>query len=900
MNRRILVRILILSIALVFQSFVIILSDAVSNLDKDTKVIADLLDQATACFYAGQFDSVINLSSKAIEKSKSEWESPNSTMLKAYSLLGASYLYKGDNVNAEHYLNLNLETGLKLYGSEDPRLVGPLNNLAALYRNQGRFMQAKELYNHALSIIEKQPAEKQTYIAACLSNLASVHRNLGELSQAETLYTRALEIVSEDPEAKSSDRVSIINNLGSIAKTLDDYERAESYYRKALEICEKEMGNKRQIIALIYSNLGEVLYFGNKYKDAERSFQKALSIREELLGEKHPDVALCHDKLAEIFVAAGRYPRALDHFIMSQKSKENFINYVFTYASEEQKLRYVENYPYINDALLSFAQIDRSYQVKALALEMLFEGKGLVLEASLSTRKAAYFTSDKSSLIKLEHLRQLGENIADLILSGSATMQSDRYRDSLEILTHLKEREEAELGLEVSQFSDFTALRGTRIDDAARALPENSVLWEIVKYHPVDFSDYSERNEGDSARYLLFQLSPAREIAIFDLGDARRIEHLIAAYQQELLSTQHTIIKHSESEAIQRLNDITDRLYKLLFAPIESTLNNINRIFISPDAALNLIPYQILTTPDNKYIIEKYEIDYLLSGRDMLEFGRDKAVSGNQAVLIADPDFDAELAASEKRDKSSMENKGVLLLNKHNHQPLAGTCLQKPFGRVFSTYRECQSVEEIFLESGAFNPMLYRGAEASEGILRNFSEPPAVLHIATHAYFCTNAANKQELAMRENPLIYSGLLFRGANRSIMQTADSNSQRRPVSEDGILTSLEVSGLNLMGTELVVLSACQTGLGKVVGGEGVFGFRRAFQHTGVNSLIMSMWDIPDHETVNLIEKFYQFWISGDTKANALRKASLEMLNNGRRNNANRHPLFWGGFILIGNPK
>ncbi|MBD3233424.1 MAG: CHAT domain-containing protein [candidate division Zixibacteria bacterium] len=888
---------LILTIAMLFQSYAAIISSGVSAEVTDYNDAAELIDRATSCFYSGQFDSVINLAGKVLDNYKAE--APGGAVLKAYSLLGASYLYKGDNVNAEYYLNLNLETGLELYGTEDPRLIGPLNNLAALYRNQGRFMQAKELYNHALLIIEKQPADEQTYIAACLSNLASVHRNLGEFNQAESLYTRALEIVSNDPKAKSLDRVSIINNLGSIAKTLSDYQRAELYYREALEFCEKEMGNKRQLIALIYSNLGEVLYYENKYDDAEKSFLRALSIREELLGEQHPDVALCHDKLAEICISTGRKQEALDHFINSRQSKKSFINYVFTYASEEQKLRYVKNYPYINNALLSFAQIDTSYQVRALAMEMLLDGKGLVLEASLSTRKAAYYTSDKSLLSKLEHLKQLGENIAELILSGSAVMQSDRYKDSLEILTHVKEKEEAELSREVSQFAGFAALRGISVKDVVQALPKRSVLWEIVKYDPVDFTKHLDNNESESERYLLFQLTDQGEISIFDLGDAGRIENLIEAYQRELLSTQHTIINHSEAKAIQQLNEVTDRLHELLFAPMESTLYNVNRVFISPDGAINLIPYQILTTPDKKYIIEKYEIDYLLSGRDMLEFDREKETHGNKAVLIADPDFDADLVTSEKRDKSTMEDKSGILLNKHSHQPLMGTCLKKPLGRVFSTHRECQSVEKLFVESEIFEPVLYRGAESSEIIMRTFTEPPAVLHIATHAYFCTGVASNDEVIIDENPLIYSGLLFAGANRSIMRMRESDGARITSSQDGILTSLEVSGLNLMGTELVVLSACQTGLGKVVSGEGVFGFRRAFQHTGVNSLIMSMWDIPDHETVDLIQKFYRYWISGDTKSKSLRKASLEMLNTGRKSNANMHPLFWSGLILIGNP-
>jgi CHAT domain-containing protein len=175
--------------------------------------------------------------------------------------------------------------------------------------------------------------------------------------------------------------------------------------------------------------------------------------------------------------------------------------------------------------------------------------------------------------------------------------------------------------------------------------------------------------------------------------------------------------------------------------------------------------------------------------------------------------------------------------------------------------------------------------------------PPVVLHLATHGYFCPKAKFSGGARIYENPLLYSGLVLSGVNRFILDIEQTSLQ--PMVDDGVLTSLEVSGLNLVGTDLVVLSACRTGLGEIKYGEGVFGLRRSFQHAGAGTIVMSLWDIPDNETVELMEDFYGRWLSGESKSTALRNAALSVLCERRKYRGTAHPLFWGGFVLVGNP-
>ncbi|MCP4632517.1 MAG: CHAT domain-containing protein [candidate division Zixibacteria bacterium] len=175
---------------------------------------------------------------------------------------------------------------------------------------------------------------------------------------------------------------------------------------------------------------------------------------------------------------------------------------------------------------------------------------------------------------------------------------------------------------------------------------------------------------------------------------------------------------------------------------------------------------------------------------------------------------------------------------------------------------------------------------------------PSILHFITHDFFCPAAYSSDNLESNDNPLIYSGLAFSGCNRLINDYSRKYSGDSEL-DDGLLTAFEVSGMNLHGSELVILQACRTGKGTVLNGEGVFGLRRSFIHAGVNSIIMSMWDIPDKQSAYLLTAFYDKLLRGDNISDALRDSALKLLHEGRQEGLGYHPMFWGGFILSGNP-
>jgi CHAT domain-containing protein len=204
---------------------------------------------------------------------------------------------------------------------------------------------------------------------------------------------------------------------------------------------------------------------------------------------------------------------------------------------------------------------------------------------------------------------------------------------------------------------------------------------------------------------------------------------------------------------------------------------------------------------------------------------------------------------------------------------------------------EGKQVAETIRSRKNFHVVEFYRENASEESIRGMSDPPTILHLSTHGFFCS-LDSAQKASYKSNPLLFSGLALAGANGSIRNGGSDNS------DDGLLTALEISGLNLSGTDLVTLSACETGMGELVSGEGVFGLRRAFHHAGAGSVLMSLWAIPDKETADLMVSFYRTWLSGRPRQSALRESALAVLNSTRQRSGHSHPYFWAGFVLAGN--
>jgi len=423
-----------------------------------------------------------------------------------------------------------------------------------------------------------------------------------------------------------------------------------------------------------------------------------------------------------------------------------------------------------------------------------------------------------------------------------------------------------------SQRKSAREARASLVANVQRSVPKGAALIEMVKYHPFDpRPDLSEEQRWGAARYGAYVLTAAREPEYVDFGDARALEDLIRDFRHALAKT-----KDNEGQTLGR------RLDDALIRPVRAVIGDVRTLYVAPEGALNLVPFAALVDEQGRYLIERYTFSYLSSGRDLLIDRRDRRPNG-PPVVIADPAFMADSGTSGTNPSVNR----ALDVGSINFPPLPGTAA------------EAKALNHLL--PGA---TVLTGADATESALKAVSRP-RIVHIATHGFFLENSSatgkdsseSKRALKLKstsapkfagrppaptEDPMLRSGLVFAGVG-----------SLRSGEDDGVLTALEAAALDLRGTRLVVLSACETGLGDVMSGEGVFGLRRAFSIAGAETLVMSLWQVADEATMELMKGYYARLADGVSRAEALRQTQLTLL----KDTKTTAPFYWAAFISSG---
>ncbi len=332
--------------------------------------------------------------------------------------------------------------------------------------------------------------------------------------------------------------------------------------------------------------------------------------------------------------------------------------------------------------------------------------------------------------------------------------------------------------------------------------------------------------------------------AFLDLGEAASIDTAV------------TDLRLALDYQLPLADELARRLYDRLIAPLSLYLRDTTLLMIAPDGNLNLLSFALLRDATNRYLVQRYELAYLTSGRDLMRVGS-VGTSPELPLVIGDPEF----GHAEDKENSAM-------------------CAfkQLPGARV-----EARSIAGLLA-----NAKLLLGEEATKEALLAV-HAPRILHIATHGFFNRGSGryclpDRNTVLSERRDTILSGLL-----RSGLALAQSNLPGEP----GILTALEAAGLDLHGTQLIVLSACEAGLGTVESGEGVLGLRRALAMAGVEAQLTSLWKTDDDATKILMEDYYNRLLNGAGRAEALRAAQLTMLQSGQW----AEPRYWAPFIPVG---
>lgn len=597
-------------------------------------------------------------------------------------------------------------------------------------------------------------------------------------------------------------------------------------------------------------------------------------------------------------------------------SEEKVLNRLLTTVSEEQMTSLAKQTQTSVDSLLTLllSLQDRKAEQVDTAWKWVAHRKGIVSGTVARVRSAERIlqTDAKSREIAGE-LQQAKQREADVALRPDVGASVEQRRLQAEQLRAEIATLERSLGVRLQAAEDFEFLD---FADLKRKLLPRSALIDFIRYEPYRVETLTR----GPARYLAFVLSskPDSQPHLFELGAAAEIETAVTALREAIDGVRYRLADSSEADLENEYREAARDVYRLVVTPLKSAIADAESLYVSPDGELNRVAFESLVAADDRYLVERHSFAYLTTPRDLMRKHSDK---NEGAIIFADPDFDL---SEGNRDTADLAQSDVL---KADRYAFSGTRSFDSRGgswkKLPGTTGEADDLGQI-LGTGAFSPVhKFIGPQALEEAFKRI-RPPRLLHVATHGYFYEDATapggesvaavssrgslgaavGYGRLRTAQNPLLRSGLVLAGANRIADRPTvggDSTKGRSTVrSDDGWLTAEEISAMDLSGTELVVLSACETGLGDIHTGQGVQGLRRAFLQAGAQAIITSLYQVPDEATRPLMVDFYRGLLAGKSKLTALREAQLGALKKRRDTQQAAHPFFWGSFILVGDSK
>lgn len=787
----------------------------------------------------------------------------------ALGSLATSYQEAGDYASAELLQLRAVEIIKKVLGPEHTDVADELLNLGILYQEKGDHIKAEALLQKALGIYEKANQTENQSVVAMLSSLGGIYSERGDYERAEKYFDRARAIREKLLGPDHFHLAASFVELGGVAYAAGDYAKAEAMFQRALTLYEKTVGRdhirvtrRLNELAMLYCTMGD-------YARAEALYQRALSIQEQKWAIIHPDAQETLFGLARLHTAQGKFSEAVKFQIRASEIEERYIELNLGAGSEREKLALLANLSFRSSQSISLhiRLAPDEPAARNLAVATILRRKGRVQDAMSETLAALRRRSGTEDQQVLDQLNEVTSKLARLVLTGPQKATPAEHQEQIKKLEEERERLEAEISNRSAGF--YERSQPVTLAAVQQAIPANAALIEFAVYRPFDPKAPDNQKAYGEPRYVAYVVRNQGGVQWKELGEAKDVDEGIEALRQALLNPKRNNVKQVARAADEKV-----------MQPVRALAGDATHLLVSPDGQLNLIPFEALVDEQGHYLVERYDVAYLTSGRDLLRMKVPRE-SKSPPVVVADPAF-GEPAIISNRGMgrvAGVNEKGQIDYSQIFFGPLPGVS------------DEVRALRELLPQATFLTKK-----RATKAALKGLSGP-SILHIATHGFFFSNepqaklsAATQAKADTRvgkwigqvENPLLRSGLALAGANQSLGG-----------SDDGVLTAFEASGLNLWGTKLVVLSACDTGLGDVKNGEGVYGLRRAFLLAGTESLMMSLWPVSDRSTRDLMIGYYKRLVQNEGRSRALRQVQLQML----RSKSHRHPHYWASFIQTG---
>jgi len=827
--------------------------------------------------------------------------------------LALTYSKLGDYSKALELQLIALDITENIFGKEHLNYTETLNNLALTYADLGNYPKALELNLQDLEITEQLYGKEHSNYAISLNNLALTYSKLGDYYKALELNLMDLEITKKNSGNEHHNFVKSLINLAGTYSDLGNYSKALKLNLRALVLTEKLFGKEHSEYAVALNNLANTYSdLGDHQKALELNLQD-FEITEQLFGKEHHNYAISLKNLALTYSDLGDYSKALElnlqNLVITEQSfgkeSSNYIDLLNNLAF---------NYVHLGD-LLSASSLFNEVQKFNITLfksyenklnnnlrndlyEYLFSGYKILFSINRKLNNYQEITNQYNYLCFLKG-RELSKNtsMSSAIYDSGDIELINSYENWINInkrisLSYEKNIEERKiLGLDLNQLQErsdklerqltirssiFTAnQRNYSFDEIVSNLKENEIYIDIAN---IPFYDF-ERNQYEQSKYYAY---------VIRKGDT--IPQLVTIGSDNLLNRANGIYDRYINDKTEDAEQ-SNTCYNVFWSKFDPYLKGISTVYFSPDGVYNKInPNVLYDRLSNVFLMNKFDIVYVSNVEDFVHqkenFNFFQKSNNLNAVIIGDPTFNLDLKDIQTQLVSN-EYKTRTFNQEELNNLQRGTIIRSLPG----TKEEINVISKK-LSSKGWKTTVYSEKEASEENLKKINAP-RILHIATHGYFFKDNNISAEIdpilpdqqRTLSNPLFRSGLLFAGAENSKKGELLAN-------ENGWLNSYEASLLNLRGTELVVLSACETASGDVINGKGVYGLQRAIRIAGAESIIMSMWKVDDRATQELMGIFYDNWIDMKmTKKEAFKEAQNIL----RKKYI--YPYYWGAFIMIG---
>ena len=837
----------------------------------DPRVANTINNLANVILATGENSKAEPLFLEALEMYRQFYKSDNTDFARSINSVGYYYKSVGNYRKAEPLYKEALAMRRRLFTNDHTDLARSINNMGSFYENVGNYEKAEQFFEESLAMTRKIYKTDHFELANRINNLGSLLSDIGNYKKAEPLLKEALAMRRRLFSSDNRDLVNSISNLAVFYRRLGKNDLAEPLFLEANEMSNRLFPNDHPTLASTINNLAVFYYMAKNFEKAGPLLKEQLAMKHRLYNSVHPALADGIFNYATFLEETNQLKEAERLYFELLENNKKMLEDVFPILSEVEKKHYWNamnpNFEGFNS--LALKRIDENPLILCNMYDNQLFTKAILFNTSNRIKTRIINSNDSSLIFKLNEWSDKRDFLVSLYKMSNEELKNKNLNiDSIENVANDLEKE---LSLKSEDFKQSYEKKKVTWRSIQTLLKPDEAAVEAVR-----FRYWDNRRFTDTVYYAFLVLTEktSEHPDLLVLENGQQLEN-------EYFSDYRDNIKRRTKDTIS---------YIRYWEKLHDKLKGYKKIYFSADGVYNKLNPETLLMPNGKYLIEEKDIQQMNSTKDLLigyNNNRKDVDHYESAVLIGNPNFTlSESIVNETSNKIRRQ-----LTDEANYETLTsirGINLTSLPG----TEKEVKDIEKL-LKNKNIKVETYLGDMALKTVVKTVSNP-GILHIATHGMFLqdvkkesTSILGFDEQKIVENPLLRSGLFFTGADNYLK----SDSVKPSGDDNGLLTAYEAMNLELDKTELVVLSACETGLGEVVNGEGVYGLRRAFQQAGAHSIIMSLWTVNDEATQELMTKFYSNWVSGMAKREAFKKAQIEIKSK------YKDPYFWGAFVMVG---